>query len=84
MCRQQLSDFRYIRAIETLLMNSLLFQHDCHINLLYVRELRHHRRIRFQEWTRWIMFFVAVMQITREQQGPAAVFPLETLGFCIV
>lgn len=74
MCRQQPSDFRSIRAIETLLINSLVFQHNCHINLLYVRELRHRRRIRFREWTPRIIFFVAVAEITRAQRVPAADF----------
>lgn len=64
MCRQQPSDFRCIRAIETLLMNSLVFQHNCHINLLSVRELRHHRS------GHRIIFFVAVMQITGAQWVP--------------
>lgn len=74
MCRQQPSDFRSIRAIETLLINSLVFQHNCHINLLYVRELRHRSRIRFREWTPRIIFFVAVVQIARAQRVPAADF----------
>lgn len=70
MCRQQPSDFRSIRAIEALPSNSLVFQHNCHINLRYVHELRHRRQIRFQEWTPRIIFFVAVVQITCAQQPP--------------
>lgn len=71
MCRQQPSDFRSIRAIETLPMNSLVFQHYCHINLLYVHELRHRRRIRFQEWTPWIIFFVADYTCSRRDVSTA-------------
>lgn len=34
--------FRYIRAIKTVLMNSLVFQHNCQINLPYAHVPRHH------------------------------------------
>lgn len=61
MCRQRPSDFRSIGSIETLLVNSLVFQHNCRINLLYVRELRHRGPIRFREWPSRIICFVAVM-----------------------
>lgn len=42
MCRQQLSDLRYISAIKMLLRNSLVFHHNCCINLLLAHECRCH------------------------------------------